>query len=93
VTDVPHPISAGLNLSDAPHVLWLHEGRPNGDATVVLRAGSLPLLVAGTCGRGRVAAFMGTPLGCPSQGQLPFWEWHDWPRLLRQTLLWLAAGQ
>jgi hypothetical protein len=93
VVGATHPISDGLDLSDAPQVLWLHRARPRAEAALVLRAGSRPLLVAGVCGRGRVAAFMGTPLGSPSPNQLPFWEWRDWPRLLRQTLVWLAGGR
>lgn len=85
-----HGILKGLDFSARPHVFWIHEGSPKRESTVVLKAGDRPLLVLGQPGQGRVAAFLGTPLGTVPEGLLPFWEWKDWPLLLRNTLGWLA---
>jgi hypothetical protein len=93
LTGTEHPVTEGVDLAAGPQVLWLHNARPKAGATVTLKAGSRPLLVVGTSGSGRVAAFLGTPLGETRPGQLAFWEWQDWPRLIRQTLAWLAGAQ
>jgi len=88
-----HPILTDLDLSAGPQVYWIHEARPKEGSVVVLEAGTRPLLVLGTHGKGRVAAFLGTPMGVAPEGKLPFWQWQGWDRLMRRTLLWLAGDK
>ena len=86
-----HPILQGLDFGDPPHVYWIHETRPKPDSTRVLEAGTRPLLVVGKYGKGRVAAFLGTPMGVAPDGQIPFWKWKEWDKLLRNTFAWLPV--
>ena len=91
VSATSHPILEGVDLSAAPQIYWIHEARPKPSANVVLKAGDRPLLVLGTRGKGRVAAFLGTPMGKAPEGKLPFWQWKQWDKLMRNTLIWLAG--
>jgi len=88
-----HEVLRGVDLSARPHVYWLHEAQPRPGSTVALNAGSRPLLVLGSHGEGRVASFLGTPMGIPGEGQVPFWEWDGWPGLLRNVLRWLGGDR
>ncbi|MBA7548621.1 hypothetical protein ES705_41085 [subsurface metagenome] len=87
-----HVILQDVDLSPEPRVYWIHESKPKANSVVVLRAGSMPLLVLQTRGKGRIATFLGTPMGMAAEGQLPFWEWKDWDKLMRNTLAWLAMN-
>ena len=88
-----HIILKGVDLSATPCVYWIHEAHPKPNGVVVLMAGSRPLLVLETRGKGRTATFLGTPMGMAAEGQLPFWEWRDWDKLIRNTLVWLAGDE
>ena len=92
-TATEHEILKDVDLSAKPHVYWIHEARSKHGTTPVLEAGRMPLLVLGQYGKGRVAAFLGTPMGEAPEGQTPFWQWQDWDKLMRNTLVWLAAGK
>lgn len=81
---------APVNGDAQPRVFWRHTVRPKPGARVVLTADEQPLLVTGTFGKGRVAVFAGSVMGEPDAGQLPFWEWTQWPAVLAETLAWLA---
>ncbi|MDA0836300.1 MAG: glutamine amidotransferase [Planctomycetota bacterium] len=59
-------------------------------ARVLLESEGQPVLITWNTGKGRVALFAGTVCGDPQPGELPFWEWDGWPRLLARTLQWLA---
>ena len=85
---------AKLAWTEQPRLFWYHDGltlKPG--ASVLLTAGGKPLLITGTCGKGRVAVYAGTVLGDPQTGQLPFWEWKDWPTIMAATIDWLTAPQ
>ena len=75
-----------------PRVFWRHTVQPKPGARVVLTADEQPLLVTGPFGKGRVAVFAGSVMGEPGAGQLPFWEWPQWPAVLAETLTWLAPA-
>lgn len=85
-----HPAIAGID-GDWPWLLGYNEVVPKPDAEVVLAAGGgdHPLLVVGTHGNGRTAAWT-SDIG-------PHWlpqEFIDWPgyaRLWKQTFAWLAG--
>ena len=71
-------------------VEWINHVRPKPGAQVLMTtANGLPLLVAGTCGKGRVAVFAGTHAGEP---EAPYWQHAAWPTVVAQVLAYLAAG-
>lgn len=86
-----HVILQDVDLSAQPRVYWIHESKPKKNSVVVLRAGPMPLLVLEKRGKGKIATFLGTPMGLAPEGQLPFWQWKNWDKLMRNTLEWLAA--
>ena len=86
-----HPIIENVDFAGGPQVYWIHEARPKEGSVVVLQAGTRPLLVLGAHGKGRVAVFLGTPMGVAPEGKLPFWQWQGWDRLIRNTLVGLAG--
>jgi hypothetical protein len=63
---------------------------PKAGSKVLLTAGDKPMLITGTYGKGRVAAYLGSVQGLPKAGQTPTWEWNGWPALMTETLAWLA---
>jgi len=73
-----------------PRVFWRHTVTPKPGAHVGLTADGQPLLISGTFGKGRVAVFAGSVMGDPATGQLPFWEWNQWPVVLAETMMGLA---
>ena len=73
-----------------PRVFWRHNVTPKPGARVVLTADGQPLLITGTFGKGRVAVFAGSVMGDSAAGQVPFWEWNQWPVVLAETMLGLA---
>ena len=81
---------APVKDSAQPRVFWRHTVTPKPGARVGLTADGQPLLITGTFGKGRVAVFAGSVMGEPATGQLPFWEWNQWPVVLAETMLWLA---
>jgi len=85
------PEAAAYSLAEKPSVLWMHDVTAKPGAHVLLTAGGKPLLIEGDFGKGRVAVFAGTVLGDPATGQMPFWQWDEWPRVLGDTVTWLMA--
>lgn len=51
---------------------------------------TLVLLSSGSFGKGRVVCLTGTLHGAPAAGMQLFYDWSGWPRLIRNTLQWLA---
>jgi len=84
------PILEGIPLASPPMVYWIHKVAVKEGAQVVMRAGDDPLLVTGAYGKGKVAVFAGTPMGLPGSGQIPFWEWDGWPKLVQNLATYLA---
>ncbi|MCX5658297.1 MAG: glutamine amidotransferase [Planctomycetota bacterium] len=79
-----------LAWDKAPRVFWHHDVEPKPGSKVTVLADGHPLLIAGTFGKGRVALFAGSVMGDPPSGALALWQWDDWPRVLSETLTWLA---
>jgi len=88
-----HPILDGVDFSAKPYIFWIHQARLKPGSLAILKAGNRPLLVLGKYGNGRVAAFLGTPLGVAPEGKTPFWEWDGWQRLVQNSLRWLSEGK
>jgi uncharacterized membrane protein len=91
-TDQAPAALRAVSLADHPCVSYVHDVdlRPAGQ--VALTAAGRPVLTLSTVGRGRVAAFTGTPLGVAGPGQLGFWESPAWPPSLAAILKWLAQA-
>jgi len=82
--------AAAPDFGEQQAVEWVNHIRPKPGARVLLTtANGLPLLVCGTCGKGRVAVFAAAHAGAP---ETPYWEHAAWPTLVAQVLGWLAAG-
>jgi hypothetical protein len=56
------------------------------DARVLMSADNKPLLVSGTYGEGRVMVWLGTPMGKPGPGVVPYWESPAWSEAMRSAL-------
>lgn len=82
-----------LSWSLQPRAFYLHPVAPKPGATVLVSAGGKPVVIAWTCGKGRVAVVAATAEGLPAADQLAFWEWGDWPRLMAGLMRWLTTGQ
>ena len=87
-----HPILAGIGR-DWPLVLGFNEVMPKPDAEVLVTAGpdyrSLPLLVAGTYGKGRTLAWT-SDIG-PHWLSPSFCAWEGFGRLWSQALTWATS--
>ena len=86
-----HPAIAGIG-TDWPYLLGFNQVHAKPGATVILKSGpgdSLPLLVAGTHGKGRTMAWS-SDIG-PHWLPEPFTEWPGYGRLWRQAFAWLAG--
>lgn len=83
---------AALPWKAGPRVRYLHQVEARDAAQVWVRAGERPMLVTGSFGQGRVAVWAGTVHGLFGPEETPFWEWHGWPALLAQTILWLGQS-
>gem|GEM_PF-3200849 len=81
----------GLGLQPQPRCLWSHDLAPAARSATLLSAGARPLLVQAPYGKGRVAVFLGTVLGDPPEGEVPFWQWRPWPECLARILMDIAS--
>jgi uncharacterized membrane protein len=89
VTDAAHPIVRGLAGEAWPALLGYNRIVPRDGASVVVRVGDDPLIVAGTYGSGRGVAFTSDcgPHWCPP----PFLAWPGYATMWQQLVGW-AAG-
>lgn len=91
-TGVAHPVLDGI-AGDWPYLLGLNRVAPREDARVLLTTGpeadDLPLLVAGSYGKGRTLAWM-SDIG-PHWLPTPFSDWPGFAKLWRQSFSWLAG--
>jgi uncharacterized membrane protein len=89
MADGSHEITAGLPR-EWPVLLGYNRVRPRDDASVLVRVGDDPLIVAGQFGRGRSVAFTSDcgPHWCPP----PFVAWDGYARIWRQLLGWVQGG-
>lgn len=86
-----HAITKGIDFAAAPMVYWHHQAKVKKSGELLLAAGDYdPLLVVQPYGAGKVACFLGSPLG---EGRTPFWEWDGWPKLMKNTVEWLNAAE
>jgi hypothetical protein len=75
-----------------PQIWWIHKNKCKADSEILVKAGSDPLIVKGTYGKGTVIAFLGSPLGDPKKEDRPFWNSAEYIKLMKQ-ILGTAAGK
>lgn len=88
-----HAVLAGVDFGGKPMVYWVHNVKVKSGAEVLVKAGDYAVLVEGKCGKGKVLAFMGTPMGLAGTGQVPFWEWDGWVQLAGNMAKWLGQRE
>ncbi len=76
------------DTSAVPLAYFLHRVELTESAQLFARAGEHPFLVGAEVGRGRVVCVLGWPMGEPGPEALPYWQWEDWPYLMRNALWW-----
>ena len=85
-----HAVTKAVDLGANPMVYWHHQVKVKKTGEVLMAAGDYdPLLVVQPYGLGKVACFLGAPLGDPPKGQKPFWEWAGFVPLMKNTVEWL----
>ncbi|MCG2661428.1 MAG: glutamine amidotransferase [Kiritimatiellae bacterium] len=83
----------GVKFSGKSVVFWLQEvPQVKKEAQVVLKAGAKPLIVVGSCGKGRVACVLTSPLGESTQDATLFCEDDQWPAVLGRLVDWLKGA-
>jgi uncharacterized membrane protein len=75
-----------LDWSQPPVVLWQHLMKAKPDATVHATAGGHPAILTRPFGKGRVCFVTIAPLGDAPTGQTAFWDWPQWPLLLKTVV-------
>ncbi len=78
-------------LRAKPCVRYAHKTDVRQGGRVFLEAGGVPVLVGWQRGQGRVAAFLGTPMGEIGPGGLGFWEDPEWPNAMAAIIRWLGG--
>lgn len=85
-----HPATAGVEPV-LPHILGYQRFQPRPGSQTLIDVDGRPLLVVGTAGEGRVAAFA-TDMG-PHWLPAEFLEWAGFDQLWQSMLGWLAAAE
>jgi uncharacterized membrane protein len=75
-----------LDWSHPPVALWQHVMKTKPDATVHATAGGHPAIFTRPFGKGKVCFVTIAPLGDAPTGQTAFWDWPQWPLLMKTVL-------
>lgn len=97
----PLPIEAGKDFGElnvaadfgAKPSFWVWNQvalRDDPGLKVFLKAGNRPVLVGWTLGKGRVASLLLDHRGKSEKDVTAFFDWKDWPAVLRGVFAWLA---
>ncbi|MCG2661347.1 MAG: hypothetical protein L6437_14010 [Kiritimatiellae bacterium] len=76
-----------LNWSKKPYTVYYHKVQ-NVKGDVLLRSGSIPLIIGKRCGSGKIIVILLSVFGesVKDSDGIPFWEWEDWPKLLSEVI-------
>ena len=77
----------GKAFADHSTLFYYHAAKPAPDATPLLWAGDLPIMLERKTGKGSCVVFLGTMLGEPRKGETPFWQSQAWPESLGKALV------
>jgi len=75
-----------LSWTNPPVVLWQHVMKPKSDAIVHVTAGGHPAIFTRPFGKGKVCFVTIAPLGDAPAGQTAFWDWPQWPLLMKTVV-------
>jgi hypothetical protein len=76
----------GTALDGIGGVFFAHGVKAKADASVLAKAGDMPLLMTRPVGKGRCTVFAGTVLGSDRDDPKAFWNAADWPALLGRAV-------
>jgi hypothetical protein len=85
------PLEPNTGLGSVEWIQSVKDVKPG--ATVRLTAGGKPALVTGNYGKGKVAVWLGTPMGDPPPGATPYWDSPQWIKFLIGVLHDLRPAQ
>jgi uncharacterized membrane protein len=80
------PLAKKIDFSGAPVVMWQHVMKAKPDATVHVTAGGQPVIITRPYGKGKVCFIALTPLGDAPSGKTAFWDWKQWPELMKAVM-------
>ncbi len=86
-------IKLDYNFKQKPRAFYGATLAPKRGATVQVLMGRFPAVVSGSYGKGRVVACALAPNGAPGKGELAYWDWPDWPRLLGSLIDWAGGAR
>lgn len=91
VTNSKVPFLEDMDWSAKPATEYVHQVKVKSWGKVILSSGGKPFLVIGEYGpkKTRVACILAPPMGTVPEGEVAFWQWKDWPYLLRQVIWWV----
>lgn len=73
-------------------IYWAHQVQLRPEARILLATSDgQPVLVTSSKRKGKIACFLGTPLGKPKTNERSLWEWEQWPALVNELMTWLDA--
>ena len=85
-----HAVTNTLNWNRDIACPYVHELRIRQGAEQIVSAGKRPFLAVWSFGNGRVACICAPPYGIAPRGEVSFWEWKDWPALMRNVITWVS---
>lgn len=86
-----HPITENLVWDSHLKIYYYHQVKAKENSTVLLELNENPILtIWQTEQGGKIAVFTGTPLGKPSNKDLPLWEWEGWEKMMINLIQWLG---
>jgi uncharacterized membrane protein len=78
------PIEGGENLGSVEWIQKVKSVKP--ESKVLLETGKKPLLVEGKYGKGKVLVWLGTPMGEPPSGTVPYWKSENWKKFMKTKI-------
>lgn len=78
------PIEGGENLGSVEWIQRVKKIRPDGK--ILLKSGDQPLLVEWNYGKGKVLVWLGTPMGDPPPGTVPYWKSENWKKFMNTKI-------
>jgi hypothetical protein len=85
-------LGAKANFAEKP-AFWCYNRvalKPDPKIKVFLKCGNRPILVGWQLGKGRVACLLVDHRGMSEDGVKMFFDWGDWPALMRAVMQWTA---
>ncbi len=85
-------LKASLDFSQKPS-FWAYNQvalKESEGVKVFLKSGNRPVLIGWQLGKGRLACLLVAHRGTSEEGTTAYFDWEDWPRLMRALITWLS---